>query len=141
VPIEANPSPAICRGPSGSPRNSHASTAIWMSMVLLMTLDSVAESRRSVAFQRVKAKAELTAANHSTIAQPRGDGCGMPWTVAPAARRAAAPTPMLTKVTTLAGMAAARLTARPRSEAPALASIATTATVRPTAWAAAKSAG
>lgn len=45
VPSDASSSPANCLKPKLSPRKSQASTPIWMSMVLLMMLGSVAESR------------------------------------------------------------------------------------------------
>jgi hypothetical protein len=47
---------------SVSPRNSQASRAIWMSMVLSMMLDSMAERVRRVWFHSVKARAVLATA-------------------------------------------------------------------------------
>ena len=54
---------------SGSPRNNQASTAICMSMVLLMMLDSMAERVRRVWFHSVKARAVLTIASQRMMPQ------------------------------------------------------------------------
>ena len=52
-----------------SPRKIQASNAIWIRIVLLMTLDSVAESERKEWFNSVNATAVFTTASQTTIPQ------------------------------------------------------------------------
>ena len=72
TPAAANNRPPISRGVSRSPRNAQAGTAIWMSIVLLIILDSTADKTRRERFQRVNAKAVLTRASQMTMIHPDG---------------------------------------------------------------------
>ena len=65
-------SPSHCSAVGTSSRNTHPSTAICSSIVLLITADSPAPRRRSERFQSVKARAVLTTASQTMIASARG---------------------------------------------------------------------
>src|SRR5690606_28834813 len=114
-----------------SPRNTHARRAIWISMVLLIAAEAVADRRRSDQFHMVNASAVLATASHATISHPAASRRGTPSVANPTATSNAAPIPMLSKVTTSAGNRPLRLTRRPRIEAPALDPRATAAATIP----------
>ena len=63
----AIPKPNTPTQVSFSPRNSQASKLIWISMVLLMMLDSIAVSTCKLLFHNQKARAVLTTANSIKI--------------------------------------------------------------------------
>ena len=70
-----------------------------MSMVLLMTLNSVAENVRKVWFQRVKVTAVFTTASQPIISPPVKSSLGGPSTSSPIPSNSIEPMPMLTTVT------------------------------------------
>ncbi len=70
-----------------------------MSIVLLITLDSIAESVRSVKFQSVNASAVLITASHRIITQLLRFKLGNGSTIRPIPNKMIDPTPMLTSVT------------------------------------------
>jgi hypothetical protein len=119
--------------PCVSPRKSQARAATWTSIVLLSTDDSTADSVRSVLFQRVKATAVFTTASQAVSPQEGADKRGRPSTEMPAARRRAAPIPMLMAVTTIGLATLARFTCLPNRAAAALAATVIPARVKPKA--------
>ncbi len=105
IPTAANANPIISTPFTVSSRNSQASTAIWISMVLLMMLDSTADKCWRLRFQSWKARAVFTAPSHRITRMLRQVRCGHPSMTKPAINRTAAPTAILIVVTRIGGCA------------------------------------
>lgn len=98
---------------SDSPRNTQPRTATWTSIVLLITLDSTAESTWKDWFQSVNASAVFTTASQRTIAQLVREMAGSPWVAIPVPSSIADPMLILTVVTASAERPSPRFVACP----------------------------
>jgi len=78
TPIPATPIPANSFSVKLSPKNSTANIGIWIIIVLLMMLDSIAGNDLNVRFQRVKAKAVLINASQMMMSQLFKSRTGIP---------------------------------------------------------------